>query len=36
MIVVILGAIVYGGLVILFKVDEVKIVTDVIKRKLLT
>ena len=31
---VVLGAAVYGGLVVLFKVDEVKIVTDVIKRKL--
>ena len=31
---VVLGAAVYGGLVVLFKVDEVKIVTDVIKRKI--
>ena len=31
---VVLGAAVYGGLVVLFKVDEVKIVTEVIKRRL--
>ena len=31
---VVLGAAVYGGLIVLFKVDEVKIVTDVIKRRL--
>ena len=30
---VVLGAAVYGGLVVLFKVDEVKIVTDVIRRR---
>ena len=36
MIVVILGDIVYGDLVILFKVDEIRIVHDVIKRKYLT
>ena len=31
---VVLGAAAYGGLVVLFKVDEVKIVTEVIKRRL--
>lgn len=34
MIAVILAAAVYGGLVILFKVDEIRIVTDVVKRRL--
>lgn len=31
---IVLGAAIYGGLVILFKVDEIRIVTDVVKRKL--
>ena len=30
---VLLGATVYGGLVILFKIDEIRIVTEVIKRR---
>ncbi len=34
MIAVILSAGVYGGLVILFRVDEIRIVTDVIKNRL--
>ena len=34
MIAVVLGAAVYGGLVMLFKIDEIRIVTDVVKRKL--
>ena len=34
MIAVAIGVAVYGGLVILFKVDEIKIVTDVLKRRL--
>lgn len=33
---VVLGAAVYSGMVILFKVDEVNIVTDVVKKKFLT
>ena len=33
MMAVIIGVAVYGGLVILFKVDEIKIVTDVLKRR---
>ena len=33
MMAVIIGVVVYGGLVILFKVDEIKIVTDVLKRR---
>ena len=34
MIAVVLGAAVYGGLVMLFKVDEIRIVTDVVKKRL--
>ncbi|MFR7365814.1 MAG: hypothetical protein ACLUTP_15710 [Terrisporobacter sp.] len=34
MIAVILSAGVYGGLVVLFRVDEIRIVTDVIKNRL--
>ena len=34
MVAVTLAAAVYGGLVILFKVDEIRIVTDVVKRRL--
>ena len=34
MIAVILSAGVYGGLVILFRIDEIKIVTDVVKNRL--
>ena len=29
-----IGSVIYGGLIVLFKVDEVKIVTDVIKRRI--
>ena len=32
--VVIIGASLYGGLVMLFKVEEIRIVTDVVKRRL--
>ena len=34
MIAVILSAGVYGGLVILFRVDEIRIVTDVLRKRL--
>ena len=34
MVAVTLAAAVYGGLIMLFKVDEIRIVTDVVKRRL--